>query len=1017
MPDIYINTDRPVDRSIVAGINQPQREAPVGAFVAGSSYDTNIYFVLNDGSYDPASGSVNADVQVAISTISDPISGSYTLTDGLAITGDIVYGSSAKSVQDALNALNGGTGPNLGSPGLVDVVKNSDTQYTITFRTFGAKTALNGNTVSLYPESTPTGSIAVNGSATEYAQQVIEIVRQPSIYQPNWTEITNGFNATLSLNTTRLLQSLVVDNGQPFYIEVKLDGETVAREVVGMELSTMPASAFSGVVIQSLLDQFAANPLSNSYFDAASWVAALGDLGGVTSVNGQVGDVFVATTEQGALADTAVQPASTDTLTNKTIADISNNVHADLLHLHVRATEPILKGQAVKFDGYNQGQSSIEVSLADQATDISIGLAQSDIANNALGLVATSGVLEGVDTSNFAEGAILYVNGSGNLQELEPPTGFSQPIALCLRSNQNNGVLDILADYPKQPASDVRNDSTVTGATVKDALEYLETNLGIQTWGGITGTLSNQTDLQNALDAKQNILAEGAFVDGDKTKLDGISPGAQVNDPTTLLDSDIGTTVQAHSTILDNTTASFTTADETKLDAIIESPTLGDVTSNGASTTNDISVGRIVTLHPSNPANNNSATGNQACSIGGVANVVNGNRSVSYGGRENQVLGNDSSTIGGFGQIVNGQEAEGLGSTDTTLNTKYTTAIGTINSVVGLGTQGTSSNASKHSSVLGGDTNIIESATEAVIVGGTTNTIQSTHHRSVILGGQNITTDAADTAYVPNLNVGSGFKMPTGATDKYVLTTNANGVGTWQENLSAGSASFAFNDNGASDQIIGDIPANWRNVTRKPNDQLIIIGTSCTDIGSLAFVGHNNSDGGLHLPDSVLTIGTFAFQSYAGNSLTKGTLRLPVNLTRVEMGVFQLAKFSGELNLPSGLTYIGTNAFAEGIYGGDLTIPNQVTEVGLNGFYNNSFSGNLTLPTSLTTVGSGAFRNNAGLTTCDCYTTKTAIDVTNSLNGTSIATIHARATDATWTAGAGQTIGDKTGITVIKDLT
>ena len=149
MPDIYINTDRPVDRSIVAGINQPQREAPVGAFVAGSSYDTNIYFVLNDGSYDPASGSVNADVQVAISTISDPISGSYTLTDGLAITGDIVYGSSAKSVQDALNALNGGTGPNLGSPGLVDVVKNSDTQYTITFRTFGAKTALNGNTVSL----------------------------------------------------------------------------------------------------------------------------------------------------------------------------------------------------------------------------------------------------------------------------------------------------------------------------------------------------------------------------------------------------------------------------------------------------------------------------------------------------------------------------------------------------------------------------------------------------------------------------------------------------------------------------------------------------------------------------------------------------------------------------------------------------------------------------------------------------------------------------------------------------
>ena len=225
-------------------------------------------------------------------------------------------------------------------------------------------------------------------------------------------------------------------------------------------------------------------------------------------------------------------------------------------------------------------------------------------------------------------------------------------------------------------------------------------------------------------------------------------------------------------------------------------PTLESITTNGATTLNNISVGRIQTLHPTNSANDNTAAGNQACAIGGIQNVVSGNRSVSYGGRENEVIGNDSSTIGGFGQIVRGQEAEGLGSTDTTLNTKYTTAIGTINSVVGLGSQGTSSNASKHSSVLGGDTNIIESATEAVIVGGTTNTIQSTHHRSVILGGQNITTDAADTAYVPNLNVGAGFKMPTGATDTYVLTSDANGVGTWQSNSGGGAPQIVTSSGG-----------------------------------------------------------------------------------------------------------------------------------------------------------------------------------------------------------------------------
>ena len=220
-----------------------------------------------------------------------------------------------------------------------------------------------------------------------------------------------------------------------------------------------------------------------------------------------------------------------------------------------------------------------------------------------------------------------------------------------------------------------------------------------------------------------------------------------------------------------------------------DNATLDSVTTNGATTLNDISVGRIATLHPTNTVNNNVATGNQACAIGGVANQVSGNRSVNYGGRENQVTGNDSSTIGGFGQIVIGQESEGFGSTATTLNTKYTSAIGTINSVVGLATEGTSSTVTQHSSVLGGDTNIIQSATEAVIVGGTTNTIQTGHHRSVVLGGTGITTDAADTAYVPNLNVGAGFKMPTGATDTYVLTSDANGVGTWQAGGGGGGGS------------------------------------------------------------------------------------------------------------------------------------------------------------------------------------------------------------------------------------
>ena len=62
------------------------------------------------------------DVQVAISTIATPESGTYTLTDGTDTTAAIEFGASGLDVQTALNALNTDTGP---FADLVDVVKQS----------------------------------------------------------------------------------------------------------------------------------------------------------------------------------------------------------------------------------------------------------------------------------------------------------------------------------------------------------------------------------------------------------------------------------------------------------------------------------------------------------------------------------------------------------------------------------------------------------------------------------------------------------------------------------------------------------------------------------------------------------------------------------------------------------------------------------------------------------------------------------------------------------------------------
>ena len=82
-------------------------------------------------------------------------------------------------------------------------------------------------------------------------------------------------------------------------------------------------------------------------------------------------------------------------------------------------------------------------------------------------------------------------------------------------------------------SDEVSNESTVVGTTITDALETLLASSGA-TWGQIVGTLSNQTDLQNALNAKINLILKGAA--NGIAELDGAGrlPSSQL--PTTTME-------------------------------------------------------------------------------------------------------------------------------------------------------------------------------------------------------------------------------------------------------------------------------------------------------------------------------------------------------------------------------------------------------------------------------------------------------------------------------------------------
>jgi len=86
------------------------------------------------------------------------------------------------------------------------------------------------------------------------------------------------------------------------------------------------------------------------------------------------------------------------------------------------------------------------------------------------------------------------------------------------------------------------SDSATKVPTQQSVKAYVDNNAGsvddtaynATTWNGVTGTAPSKNAVRDKIEAldsaKQDVLAEGAFVDGDKTKLDGIETSADVTD-------------------------------------------------------------------------------------------------------------------------------------------------------------------------------------------------------------------------------------------------------------------------------------------------------------------------------------------------------------------------------------------------------------------------------------------------------------------------------------------------------
>jgi BspA type Leucine rich repeat region (6 copies) len=190
----------------------------------------------------------------------------------------------------------------------------------------------------------------------------------------------------------------------------------------------------------------------------------------------------------------------------------------------------------------------------------------------------------------------------------------------------------------------------------------------------------------------------------------------------------------------------------------------------------------------------------------------------------------------------------------------------------------------------------------------------------------------------------------------------------------------------------------------------VTIPDSVITIGDYTFYNCSSSTS-LTIPDSVTSIGNYAFYSCSSStSLTIGN-----SVTSIGDGAFSYCSLLTSVAIPDSVTSIGNYAFSFCSSLTSVTIPDSVTSIGDYTFIVCTSLTSITIPDSVTTMGTHVFQDCSGLTEVNSYITRTLLNTTDTFLGcTLLTTIHARASDVTWTAGA-DTIGGKA-VTVVKDL-
>jgi hypothetical protein len=170
---------------------------------------------------------------------------------------------------------------------------------------------------------------------------------------------------------------------------------------------------------------------------------------------------------------------------NETEATVDFPVSSDVtlqvgqeFHIYGKAIEPILNGQPVIYVGAQGGHILIKVAdgtdTANTNPERILGLATQDFATNEFGYVTTKGKVNGIDTSAFNEGDVLYLSNTvpGELSTtfINSTEYHEVVMGVVLRTNPAQGTIKVLLEHVR--ALDEVAGVSATNPQNKDILCY-----------------------------------------------------------------------------------------------------------------------------------------------------------------------------------------------------------------------------------------------------------------------------------------------------------------------------------------------------------------------------------------------------------------------------------------------------------------------------------------------------------------------------------------------------------------